>query len=36
MNKIITYIKYNKKTIINLLFLILIIIGVFVAFKYLK
>lgn len=33
MNKIITYIKYNKKIFLNLLLLILVLIGIYVAFK---
>lgn len=33
MNKIITYIKYNKKLFINLLLLLLVIIGCYIAFK---
>lgn len=33
MNKIITYIKYNKKIFLNLLLFILVLIGIYVAFK---
>lgn len=33
MNKIITYIKYNKKIFLNLLLLILVLIGIYIAFK---
>ena len=36
MNKILTYIKYNKKRIINLFFVIFIIIIIIVAIKTLK
>ena len=36
MNKIITYIKYNKKLFINLILLIMVIIGGFIAIKYIK
>ena len=36
MNKIITYVKYNKKLFINLILLIMVIIGRFSAIKYIK
>lgn len=36
MNRIITYIKYNKKLFINLALLIGVIIGIFIAINYLK
>lgn len=36
MNKIITYIKYNKQLIINLALLIGVIICIFIAINYLK
>ena len=36
MNRILSYIKYNRKTIINLIFFIAVIIGIFVAIGYLK
>lgn len=36
MNKIFTFIKYNKRVLINLIFLIMVIIGIFIAIGYLK
>jgi len=33
LNRIITYIKYNRKIFINLIFLILIIIACIIVFK---
>lgn len=36
MNRIITYIKYNKKLFINLILLVGVIIGIFIAINYLK
>lgn len=36
MNRIITYIKYNKKLFINLGLLIGVIIGIFIAINYLN
>lgn len=36
MNKIITYIKYNKKLIINLILFIVVILLVLIAISYLK
>lgn len=36
MNKIITYIKYNKKLIINLILFIVVLLLVLIAISYLK
>lgn len=36
MNKIITYIKYNKKLIINLILFVVVILLVLIAISYLK
>jgi hypothetical protein len=33
MNKIITYIKYNKKMLINLALLLIVIIGIIIGIK---
>lgn len=36
MNRIISYIKYNKKMFINLLLLIIVVICAIISFKYIK